>query len=205
MNYFASVALILTVITFATCTPKKSGVAKNTFVSDSNAIQQSGTVSRSVKGPGSKFAEPLPEADHDTTVYPFNILRRHGEVLRIDPILHDTLQLSHTKGHIDSFFLSPTHKYLACLRRIPGGEYPEYPWHELLVYEIPSYKFIRRLNSSEFKLSPFVGSVGIWHWVSSSRLLFTSMSDLDVAGYYVYDAFRDSVQEVSNHYLRNPK
>ena len=149
--------------------------------------------------------DPLPEADtlYDTQ-YTDSLFLRNGELWAANYILKTERILTKTNSQIDTFFVSPSRKYAACLRRVglidsPGlyeeGEViPKDPVHEVLVLNLVTKQIIRQFAEPEDIF------IHIDRWISKSRLVFWCTNGLAANATYVYDAYRDSIQKVQYGY-----
>jgi hypothetical protein len=143
---------------------------------------------------------PLPEADTSgNCVIPYKFLVKSGEVWSLDTLSGELAPYTSSRGSIQSILSSPSAKYLACeraswvvKRKDESGEIHTEGegWH-VIVLQVCERRVIREIDI------PTPGCIKPNRWISDSRLLLFSGDELDVYGEYVYDAFRDSLQEVS--------
>jgi hypothetical protein len=147
---------------------------------------------------------PLPEVDSTLDINPriYLIKGQDGFVL-FDSVGLDTFHLSFKRQRIDVGLKSPTGKYIACLVRVslvdePGiwGDKPapKRAYHNLVVVNTVSARIVRRMKP------PCDSFMNFDKWVSKSRLLFHTSDGFAVGCYFVFDAFRDSLQRVPDEY-----
>jgi hypothetical protein len=149
---------------------------------------------------------PLPEIDFtkDSKSRIYLINGRDGFVL-YDSVGLDTFRLSSERQRIDVVLQSPTGKYIACLVRVslvnePGvwGDTPapQRGYYDLVVVNTKSIHIVRRMEP------PCADFIELDRWMSKSRLLFHTSDGFSVAGTFVFDAYRDSLQRVDDEYGR---
>ena len=139
----------------------------------------------------------LPELDTATVPpQPLSLFRGNGEIYLVDSLASQITQLTFTGARIDTFFISPNRKYVACLKVVaiakePGEwgdeEPPDARRYSILVVAIPKGAIIRELTTTDFNLY-------FTKWISNSRFHYTTNDGFAVSEFYVYDAFRDSLQ-----------
>lgn len=123
-----------------------------------------------------------------------------------DSLKQDTFYIYSNKFKIDNGITSPTGKYIACLIRIsmvdePGlwgdREPPKRPYEHLVIIDAINGKIIRRLKP------PSDSFMDIDKWLSKSRVIFFTSDGFAVGGHFLFDAFRDSLQEIPEDYKYN--
>lgn len=144
--------------------------------------------------------QPLPEADTiSNAVLPLRVFLDKGELMLFDSLTQQTHQLTLTDQSIDEFLVSPTSDYVVCLKRIgmiPDPELEanenarEVPVHVVLVLETSTLKIIREFNPPD-------DFVDVTKWVSKSRFHLWTSDGFAVGESFVYDAFRDSLQQLT--------
>jgi hypothetical protein len=148
---------------------------------------------------GISFKRSLPELDtNQNAKYSIGIIRFKGEIFRVDSFTSQIKQISFTHGKIDTFFLSPNRKYVACIKVVATGkepgmwedeEPPEVKIFSIVVMNILQDTTIRELQTKDW-------NVYFDKWISNSRLRYTTADGFAVSNYYVYDAIRDTLQRV---------
>jgi hypothetical protein len=118
-----------------------------------------------------------------------------------DSIRSDTFNIG---KRINKVFISPTGKYIACLVHIdsvdkPGlwddnKPIPKISHEHLIVVNAIIPKIIREITVP-INETDFIGIERRKNWISKSRLFFHTSDGFAVGFYFVYDAFRDSLQE----------
>jgi hypothetical protein len=168
--------------------------------SDSGAVSQSHATQGS-PAPDSSELTPvsLPEADTATTqrhlLTPF--LRGNELWMHDSNTNKDSLIVKDTLG-IDNLILSPHRRYVAIqwITQWVGmdGEWddstkaPQEPIHNVSIYDCESGRMVRNID---LRHETFLG---MDKWYSNSRIVLGSASDFELIGYYLYDAYRDSLQ-----------
>jgi hypothetical protein len=109
----------------------------------------------------------------------------------------DSLIVKDTLG-IDNLILSPHRRYVAIqwITQWVGmdGEWddstkaPQEPIHNVSIYDCESGRMVRNID---LRHETFLG---MDKWYSNSRIVLGSASDFELIGYYLYDAYRDSLQ-----------
>jgi len=141
----------------------------------------------------------LPEADTATTqrhlLTPF--LRGNELWMHDSNTNKDSLIVKDTLG-IDNLILSPHRRYVAIqwITQWVGmdGEWddstkaPQEPIHNVSIYDCESGRMVRNID---LRHETFLG---MDKWYSNSRIVLGSASDFELIGYYLYDAYRDSLQ-----------
>jgi hypothetical protein len=145
--------------------------------------------------------EPLPEADTLlSTPPPWKAVIIAGELWIQDTVAGTSRQLTHINNQIDEARLSPNGKYAACMLVMgqveSAGEYsegekaPMENLYDILVVNAQTGELVRQIPPPE--------DIFVWadRWLSNSRLVLSCSSHFSVNAFYVYDAFRDSLQKV---------
>ena len=138
---------------------------------------------------------PLLEADTSSNSLPINALIKNGELWLCDSSSMTQELVTHTNGAILSFELSPNRKYLACLRFVEIDTVQSDSVFNLIFvnYALKALKEFR----SEAKYSDYIS----WHgWISKSRGMFRISDGLTVGPCYVFDAFRDTLENTNYAY-----
>jgi hypothetical protein len=144
----------------------------------------------------------LPEIDTIDNAQPrLHIVKGQGCYFLFDSIRSDTFNIG---KRINKLFISPTGKYIACLVHIdsvnkPGlwdgyKTIPKISHEHLIIVNAINPKIIREI-AVPINETDFIGFEKRNNWISKSRLLFHTSDGFAVAFYFVYDAFRDSLQE----------
>jgi hypothetical protein len=141
----------------------------------------------------------LRELDTDSiSKYQISIFRSKEEIFRIDSFTSQIKQISFTNGKIDTFFLSPNRKYVACIKIVvigkepglwEGEEAPNAARYGILVINTLDNSVVREIRTSQWNLC-------IDKWISNSRLLYTTDDGFAVSDFYIYDALRDTLQRL---------
>jgi hypothetical protein len=150
---------------------------------------------------------PLAEADTVSSQPSVNrALIQAGEIFLQDSATGSKFQLTRTGGNIDTLFVSPNGKYAACMQIVDWtdepGEYeesetpPKRPIHQVVFLNLISHSTIRVLPPD----TVYVFWVFV-RWISNSQALIYPSDSFAVDYAYVFDAFRDSLQEVSLLFL----
>lgn len=147
--------------------------------------------------------EVIPLAEADTIPSPpvsVHPTLNNREVFLVDSVTGTMEQLTFTQGNVDEVSISPNGKYLAYIKVVDyvdsPGEYqegqtvPEDAVHAIVVVNLASGKTTREIPAPEDIFISFD------RWISDSRFLFETGDGFAVGGFYVYDAFRDSLQKV---------
>lgn len=154
-----------------------------------------------VEEPEYKEMQPLPEAD-TLFSFPYHLAfyLKDSEVWATDTIAHIDQQLSFTQGNVDTFFVSPTKKYVLCQHitgsvKSPGifeeGEDPgEEPVYSLMTIRTSDKKILRDFDA------PLDLFLYFERWLSESQFLCSTSDGFAVGFFFVYDAYRDSLQRV---------
>ena len=137
-------------------------------------------------------SDPLIEVDTMNIDYPFNVYRKGNEIFLYDSSLSKEFQITKVNGAIDTFYLSPNRKYVACRKKM---EYVDDRWWYGVFF----------INNQDRKLikgfeAPTSGFLFFKSWISNSRCILTTSDGFAVSEYYVYDAYRDTVQRVNYGY-----
>ena len=158
-------------------------------------------VSATAEPPEFEEVQPLPEADTIRQApCQLRFSLRKSELWGKDTVTQLERQLTFTNAKIDSFLVSPTGKYAVCLHQVswvkspgifekdedPGKE----PIYSLLVVRTVDGTIIRDVKR------PLDLFFDFNRWISNSRLLCVTSDGFAVGSYFVYDAFRDSLQRV---------
>jgi len=166
--------------------------------------RQDSLAARGVRPPSNPPGEPsLPLAEADTLAEPHyadSLFLRNGELWAVNPASKREQMITETSSQIDQFFISDTRKYVVCLRRVDlidspgiyaeGEEPPKEPIHDVLVLNLLSKKSIRQFAVPQDVFVSFD------RWISKSRFVFWCNDGFAANATYVYDAYRDSLQEV---------
>jgi hypothetical protein len=205
---------LATFLLFASCT---SNDKRDTQSQDSSAAKSNQSATRVESQPkpnvadaeniiyGRPVRQPLPELDTlPSPENPFRVVLKSREAFLVDSTSGATQQLTNTDGSIEEVSGSPNGRYVACMKIVdyvdspgeyePGEKVPKEAIHHLLVMSLPSGTIIREIPPPEdmFILSD--------RWISNSRVLFETADGFAVGGFFVYDAFRDSLQKVPYGY-----
>src|SRR3990172_12035668 len=201
MKQFLLFLIVLS--SFLACQKSKQTSYSQSSSSDSlkpelRVIDSIVTSSKPILKEGVVLEHSFPELD--TLVTPplrLSVFRIQGELFVVDSLTLQTKQLTFTKGKIDTFFLSPSRKYAACLKVIrtvdtPGEWEPgESPYVTdicaIVVVTLPSGTIIREIHPSDFDLQ-------FTRWISNSRFHYTTSDGFAVSSFYVFDAIRDTLQ-----------
>ena len=196
MNNQRYLIFLLALILFS-CSQKKeeSNSHKNSSINDSIIKQIFSAKPNPI---------PLPEADSVFDTKPcIYLFKNKDEFFLFDSIGLDTFRLTSNPQRIGVGLQSPTGKYIACLVQVllveSPGEWgdkvaPLRPLYDLVIVNSVSSKIIRRMDL------PSGDDMNLDKWVSKSRLLFHTAAEYAVESFYVYDAFRDSLQKVPEEY-----
>jgi hypothetical protein len=130
-----------------------------------------------------------------------------GEAMLLDSMGKPAIQLTFSGGNIDTLFVSPNGKYLACMQIVEWvdepGEYDEFetppkrPVYQVVFLNLTSHSTIRVLPPE-----PLYEFWEFERWISNSRALISTSEGFSVGDVYVYDAFRDSLQHDASGSLR---
>ncbi|MGA3286874.1 MAG: hypothetical protein ABSD46_05585 [Bacteroidota bacterium] len=146
---------------------------------------------------------PLAEADTAISGSPANkVSIQASEVVLQDSAGSSRFQLTYTGGNIDTLFVSPNCKYVACMQILEWvnepGEYddsekvPQRPVYQIVFINLVSRSIIREIPPED--------PLPFWvfeKWISNSRALISTTEGFSVGRVYVYDAFRDSLQYIT--------
>jgi len=197
-------AIFITVLIVASFACQKSKLSMQHHVSSKAVLPKVADSvvvgSKPILRIGVRVERSLPEMDTTSTIpLSLNIFRWKGELFVLDSLTSKTEQLTFTRGKIDTFFLSPTRKYLVCLKLVgtakePGlwtseDKAPDVPAYNIVVIEILKRRLVREIEPRTFDLT-------FTKWISTSRFHFTEGDGFAVGEFYVYDAFRDTLQEL---------
>ena len=184
MRFCETLTLALSV-TFICCTQRPKEPTPHVANESVDTVSKHQAVRR-------RSVDPLPEADttHDQ---PFRLLpiKPQDSHDLIDSLRIRRYHFPYERQKIDDALVSPTGKYIAC------GFWGEksgnkVSFRHLIVIEAGSGKVVRSTDS------PSDCCIIMHKWISKSRLLFTTNDGFFVGLSYVYDAFRDSLQIVSD-------
>ena len=160
----------------------------------------------------SDLSYPLAEADSSTSVLRLSAFIKSGELWLRDSSSFTQELVTKTGGRIRAFYFSPNRKYLACTKFCgidtiwADSEDPNYQHFSTdSVYNLVFLNCLKRTAKeigSDLKTFNFVS----WYkWISKSRGLFRVNDQLTVGGCYVYDAYRDTCQNVNYGYWGDDK
>jgi hypothetical protein len=152
----------------------------------------------------------LPEKDTIIDAVPcLRVIKGSNGYILFDSVRNDTFNLYKKPKRINKALLSPTRKYIACLVHIatvdePGiwenKPVPKRSYEHLVIVNAISPRVIREMKE------PSDCFISIGNWISKSRILVSTDDGFAVGGCYVYDAFLDSLQEVSeSFYIKSRK
>jgi hypothetical protein len=133
----------------------------------------------------------LQETDTSSAMVGDSVYLQGGEVWVLSMPSQVPTQITTTGGRIEKVFLSPTHKYAACLLLT---EYVDEEG-EIVVVDIQRHKVIREFPYSGYSFN---------RWISNSRFVVNECSAFSLDGTYIYDAYRDSLREAPYAYSPNP-
>jgi hypothetical protein len=147
----------------------------------------------------------LQETDTSSAMVGDSVYLQGGEVWVLSMPSQVPTQITATGGRMAKVFLSPTHKYAACLL-LRGyveeqGEYDDTSYvpireeHIIVVVNVPRCKVIREFPYSAYEFD---------QWISNSRFVVADRGVFDLNGTYIYDAYRDSLREAPYAYSPNP-
>ncbi len=137
---------------------------------------------------------PLPEADTSTNSLPINASIKNGELWLWDSASMTQELITQTNGAIISFVFSPNRKYLSCLRYVEFDSLTLQPDSVYnLIFVNCAMKTAKEFRS-EAKYLDFIH----WEkWISKSRAIFRINDDLTMGPCYVFDAFRDTLENTN--------
>jgi hypothetical protein len=133
---------------------------------------------------------------------------RNSELWTIDTLSNDETQITFTRGKIHKFYCSPSTKYVACLHEVaitkePGifehNKAPDRSIYSIMVIRLADGKLIREFDSPP----NFDQFLEFGRWLSKSRLFCYTSDGFAIGTGFLYDAFRDSLQQVREDYDRH--
>jgi hypothetical protein len=171
-------------------------------IPDSGAVSQFHAIQGSPSPDSSELASLLlPEAD--TSMAERHLLTpflRDNELWAHDSTSNkDSLIVKDSLG-INEIVISPHRRYVAVqwIRQLIGisgvwadsTEAPQQEIHTVSIYDCESGRLIRDIDLG---LETFFGT---HKWYSNSRIILGAASEFELIGFYLYDAYRDSLQEM---------
>jgi len=169
--------------------------AKHEDINSQQAVPSNATTSK-VNTEEEQDRDPLPESDskHDSNPR-IKLMKYHGQYFLFDSVQLDTFHLSYKRHGIDDGLTSPTGKYIACgFLGEPSGD--KISVRRLIVLNANSGRIIHSMGP------PTASYIILDKWISKSRLLFETVDDFVMDGSFVFDSFRDSLQQVKYNYGR---